>query len=180
MTTRPLWCSKLFARLGLQNLLREAGLLLMSSRDVSETLLLLAIRSRCPAGLLQLRCRYLLRLLRLWLRSLIPLESSECRWNSLLLLLLGYDRRRIKDLRGDFNLPLADALQLISDQIIVWLVRVIEAFYVIENAPHFGYVFCHNPQLFLWMGEAVVLDIFYFVHRVFLLFSPLKLFIQKI
>lgn len=48
---------------------------------------------------------------------------------------------------------------------------------MVENVFYFDDVFSYNPQLFFRIVEAFCLDVFYLVHGILLLFSPLEFLI---
>lgn len=80
----------------------------------------------------------------------------------------------------DFEIFSQNAFQLISHVLIVRLIFVRQALNVVENIFDFLNIFGDYPKFFLRIVQTFSFDVFDFIHRVFLLFSPLQLLIQEV
>ena len=85
-----------------------------------------------------------------------------------------------KEIGGDVLTSEGNASELVPDEFIVWLVLVLEALQVVEDVLHFFQVLGFDPQFLVWLAQALSLDVFHFLHGVFLLFSPLEFFIEEV
>jgi len=121
-------------------------------------------------------CKSLILLLS---RNIIEWSNRSTTINSLLIYVsilwyIGYY------VRGNILISFKYALELSSDESIVWDVFILERLKMMKNGFDFWYIFSSNPKLFFWVINALCFNMFDLVHGVFFLFSPLKFLIQEI
>jgi len=80
----------------------------------------------------------------------------------------------------DIHIASNDVLELVPYQRIVRLIRILQPVQVVEDNLNFIDAFGFMPELLMGVAKALDLDVFDFIHGVFLLFSPLELLIEEV